>query len=96
MAIKTLSGLVLCLLLSSNVMAQSSSGSQSAGGGAQGARSFDVRRDSQRVRDIPRARPAAPAVSVQSVPELDGNMAFLALGLTFAVGCLVREKRRTS
>ncbi len=39
-------------------------------------------------------RPARP--SVQPVPELDGSMAFLALGLTFAVGALVREKRRTN
>lgn len=33
---------------------------------------------------------------VRTVPELDGNMAFLALGLTFAVGALVREKRRNT
>jgi hypothetical protein len=32
----------------------------------------------------------------RAVPELDGNMAFLALGLAFAVGALVREKRRNT
>ena len=33
---------------------------------------------------------------VKSVPELDGNMAILALGLTFATAGLMREKRRLS
>jgi hypothetical protein len=38
--------------------------------------------------------PHAGRPAVRAVPELDGNMAFLALGLTVAVGALVREKRR--
>lgn len=42
----------------------------------------------------PRPVTPQPAPVVHTVPELDGNMAFLALGLTVAVGALVREKRR--
>lgn len=93
MKTKILLGLALSLLLSSNVMAQSSSGGQSD---EQGSRVTRVTRGSEGVQVSPRGhgRPGRPPA--QSVPELDGSMAFLALGLMFAVGALVREKRRSN
>lgn len=92
MRIKILLGLVLSLLLANNVMAQSNSGGQS---GEQAGQVTRVTRGAEGSK-APRhgnVRPGRP--SAQSVPELDGSMAFLALGLTFAVGALIREKRRT-
>lgn len=88
MGIKILLGSVLSLLLASNVMAQSNSGGQP------GEQASQVTRVSEGSKGPHRGhiRPGRP--SAQSVPELDGSMAFLALGLTFAVGALVREKRR--
>jgi hypothetical protein len=93
MKTKTFLGLVLSLLLSSQVMAQSNPTGQAD---EQGSRVTRVTRGSEGGQVLQRghSRPARP--SAQSVPELDGNMAFLALGLMFAVGALVREKRRTN
>lgn len=88
MKTKLLLGVVLSLMLSSHAMAQSGSSGQAPGQGSQVApRGVNGAQPPQRGR----ARPSRP----QSVPELDGSLAFLALGLTFAVGALIREKRRT-
>lgn len=91
MGIKILLGSVLSLLIASNVMAQSNSGGQS---GEQASQVTRVTRGTEgsKAPHHGHVRPSRP--SAQSVPELDGSMAFLALGLTFAVGALVREKRR--
>jgi hypothetical protein len=89
MAIKFCLGLVLSLLLSGNAMAQSNSGGQSGQHGSQANQGHHGGPGPHRGH----GRPDRP--SVKSVPELDGSMAFLALGLTFAVGALIREKRRT-
>lgn len=89
MKTKFLLGVVLSLMLSSNAMAQSGSSGQAPGQGSQmSPRGVNGAQPPQRGR----ARPSRPVA--QSVPELDGSMAFLALGLTFAVGALIREKRR--
>lgn len=90
MAIKTLLVLVASLTLSGHVLAQSGPRGASGGQGSQVTHSYESSRASQRNRPAQSARP------VQSVPELDGGKAFLALGLIFAVGCLIREKRRAS
>jgi hypothetical protein len=87
MTTKTLLTTVFALVLSCNVMAQSSSQGRSGENG--------VSRAAQSARHVRPPRPARPVRPVQAVPELDGSMAFLALGLTFAVGGLIREKRRT-
>lgn len=89
MAVKTLLALAVSLLLSGNVIAQSGSRGPSGQQGSQVTHSFESSRASQRNRHVPSSRP------VQAVPELDGSKAFLALGLIFAVGCLIRERRRT-
>jgi hypothetical protein len=87
MAFKTLLGLTLSLLISGSVMAQSGSQSNSPGSSSQATEKREARRVAQRPR---------PVKPVRKVPELDGNMAFLALGLTLAVGALIREKRRST
>lgn len=99
MAFRTLLAVICSLLISSSVLAQSSSGGASERHSSQftqvvqhhvnSLRSWWQRHIVQRP-----VRPAQPVV--RAVPELDGNMAFLALGLTFAVGALAREKRRNT
>ena len=89
MKIRVLLALALSVLLSSNVLAASGSrghpGEQRSHRDSQGSQAES--QGSLEVRIISRA---------ESVPELDGSMAFLALGLTFAAAGLVREKRRNS
>lgn len=90
MARKIFMALAVALLLSGNAMAQSESRERSSNFWAQVTQWFQSHRDSIVAQ---RPRPSRP---VQSVPELDGNMALMALGLTIAVGGLIREKRRAS
>jgi hypothetical protein len=82
---KTVLVLALTLLLSGNVLAQSGQREQAGNFFAQITQWFQ----SIRAQHRPPAQPP-----VRSVPELDGSMAVLALGLTLAVGGLIREKRR--
>lgn len=89
MAHKTLAALALALLLSGNAMAQSEFRVQSGSWFTQIAQWIEAYRSSQQPS---RPQPAGPA---HAVPELDGSMAVMALGLTLAVGGLIREKRRT-
>lgn len=84
---KTLLALALTLLLSGNVLAQSGQREQASNFFAQITQWFQ----SIRAQHTPPPRPSRP---VRSVPELDGSMAVMALGLTLAVGGLIREKRR--
>lgn len=96
MKFKTLLALVFAGLITSGAMAQNSSRS-----GGQGGQPTQVVQNSSNALSswwaslFPR-RPVTPrpVPVVRQVPELDGNMAVLALGLTVAVGALVREKRR--
>ena len=91
MVTKTLLGLVFSLLLCSTVMAQSDTR------GSEGAReSRTEARQERRESRIEARQERRESRAIQAVPELDGNMAFLALGLMLAVGGLIREKRRTS
>jgi hypothetical protein len=89
MARKTLLALAFALLLSGNAMAQSGSREQSGNIWVQITQWFQNHRAA-----INAQRPQRPP-NVRSVPELDGSMAVMALGLTLAVGGLIREKRRT-
>lgn len=89
MSHKTLAALALALLLSGNVMAQSEFRVQSGNWFTQIVQWIEAYRASQLT---PRPQPGG---SVRAVPELDGSMAVMALGLTLAVGGLIREKRRT-
>jgi hypothetical protein len=84
---KTVLALALTLLLSGNALAQSGPREQASNFFAQITQWFESIRAQQN-------RPAQPARPVRSVPELDGSMAVMALGLTLAVGGLIREKRR--
>jgi hypothetical protein len=88
MARKTLTALAFALLLSGNALAQSGSREQSGNWFTQLTHWFQTYRDT-RIAQRP------PSGSVRSVPELDGSMAVMALGLTLAVGGLIREKRST-
>jgi len=91
MVTKTLLGLVFSLLLCSTAMAQSDTR------GSEGAReSRTEARQERRESRIEARQERRESRAIQAVPELDGNMAFLALGLMLAVGGLIREKRRTS
>ena len=89
MARKTLTALAFALLLCGNAMAQGGSREQSGNFWAQITQWFQSHRAS-----ITAQHPQRPP-NVQSVPELDGSMAVMALGLSLAVGGLIREKRRT-
>ena len=89
MARKIFTMLAVALLLSGNAMAQSGSREQSGNFWAQFIRWF------QGLRESIFAQHAPSSGAVQSVPELDGGMAVLALGLTLAVVVLIREKRRS-
>ena len=89
MARKIFLMLAFALLLSGNAMAQSGSSERSGNLWAQLIQWF------QGFRDSIFAQHASSSGAVQSVPELDGGMAVLALGLTLAVGVLIREKRRS-
>ena len=98
MAYKTFLAVICSLLISTSAIAQNNSGGGSTGQGSQSMQV--VQNQVNAVRSwwasfFP-ARPVTPrpVPVVRAVPELDGNMAFLALGLTLAVGALVREKRR--
>lgn len=89
MARKTFTALAFALLLSGNALAQSESREQSANWYTH----FIQRIQFYFASDRPQPpRPSGPA---RAVPELDGSMAVMALGLTLAVGGLIREKRRT-
>lgn len=88
MARKTLMALAFALLISGNALAQSGSRDQSSNWFTQLIHRFQTYRATQIAQN-------PPAGSVRSVPELDGSMAIMALGLTLAVGGLIREKRRT-
>jgi hypothetical protein len=89
MVSKTLLGLACSILISGTVMAQSASQNNQVDPSRQVTQRSEAR---EARRDTPRPRPVRP---VRTVPELDGNVAFLALGLTLAVGALIREKRRS-
>ncbi len=89
MLFKSLLGLVFSLFIASNVMAQSSLVSELAMPSVQSQTSQAA---PARVRPPREPRPRA----ARAVPELNGSMAALAFGLIFAVGALVREKRRQS
>lgn len=88
MTLRILSTLAVSLLLSVNVYAasarHSNNASQDQGSGGSYASSDSVGSYSSASRG-----------SRVSVPELDGSMAFLALGLAFAVVGVAREKRRS-
>lgn len=84
---KTVLALALTLLLCGNVMAQSGPREHAGNFFAQITQWFESLRAQH-------TRPAQPSSPVRSVPELDGSMALMALGLTLAVGGLIREKRR--
>ena len=89
---------VCALVISSSVLAQSNNADRSSG--SQGSHFTLVVQQQVNAwrnwwqRRNPQRPPQHPRPVVRAVPELDGNMAFLALGLTVAVGALVREKRR--
>jgi hypothetical protein len=85
---KTLMALAVALLLSGNVLAQSGSGQQAGSWFTQFIERIQAYHASQRPQ-----RPT-PSTPVRAVPELDGSMAVMALGLTLAVGGLIRENRR--
>jgi hypothetical protein len=89
MARKTLTALAFALLLSGNALAQSGSREQSGSWFTQVIQWFQTYRATQHPQS------PSPSTSVRAVPELDGSMAVMALGLTLAVGGLIREKRRT-
>lgn len=84
---KPVLALVLTLLLSGHALAQSGPREQAGNVFVQVTQWFES------LRAQP-ARPARPSTPVRAVPELDGSMAVMALGLTLAVGGLIREKRR--
>ncbi len=89
MARKTLTALALALLLSGNAMAQSEARVQASNWFTQ------LTQWIQTHIVVHRPQPPRPSTPVRAVPELDGSMAVMALGLTLAVGGLIREKRRS-
>jgi hypothetical protein len=86
---KTLTALAFALLLSGNVLAQTGSTEPSGNWFTQFIQRIQAYHATQRPQ-----RPT-PSTPVRAVPELDGSMAVMALGLTLAVGGLIREKRRS-
>jgi hypothetical protein len=84
---KTVLALALTLFLSGNALAQSGPREQAGNFFAQVTQWFESLRAQH-------TRPPRPSTPVRAVPELDGSMAVMALGLTLAVGGLIREKRR--
>lgn len=100
MKANTLVAVVLSLLLAGNVMAQSNSGGGSGRQSNQFTQVVQNRLASLRswwASHYPRRpAPARPVPVVRAVPELDGNIALLALALTFSVGALIREKSRSN
>jgi hypothetical protein len=82
MARKILSVLALALLISGNAMAQSRPS------GNWWTQFIQWWQNSS-------GQHAPSSGGVQSVPELDGSVAVLAIGLTLAVVFLIREKRRS-
>lgn len=100
MKANTLVAVVLSLLLAGNVLAQNNSGGGSGRQSNQFTQVVQNRLASLRswwASHYPRRpAPSRPVPVVRAVPELDGNMALLALALTFSVGALIREKSRSN
>ena len=90
MTIKSLTMLAFVLLFSGTVFAQS--GSQGSAGARESR--IEARQERREARQERREERRANGPRPTAVPELDGGMAFLVLGLVLAAGALIRENRR--
>ena len=89
MTYKTSLALLVGLLLASNAMAFGNSS------GIKRDFAMNSLKEKTEKPDNKGSKSNATATKPTAVPELDGSMAVMALGLTLAVGGLIREKRRS-